>query len=135
LTIDNLLAVEMVLADGSVVTASEGQHPDLFWAIRGGGGNFGAVTSFTFQLHPLHKVFAGPMFWPAEASSEILERHQNFIMGAPEEINGFFAFLKNHTLSALSCNPASPERLRSYVVLHRQPGPVGGNIESGPALA
>jgi FAD/FMN-containing dehydrogenase len=94
LTIDSLLSVEMVLADGSFVKADEERHEDLYWAVRGGGGNFGIVTSFTFQLHPLHTVFAGPTFWPIEASNEVLERYQDFIIGAPEDINGFFAFLK-----------------------------------------
>ena len=65
LTIDNLLEADVVLADGSVVTASKSQHPDLFWAIRGGGGNFGVVTSFLFQAHPVKMVYAGPIFWDA----------------------------------------------------------------------
>src|SRR4030095_11595430 len=69
--IDNLLSVEMVLADGSFVTANEERNQDLYWAVRGGGGNFGVVTSFTFLLHPVHTVFAGPMFWPVEISSEV----------------------------------------------------------------
>src|SRR5438874_3291761 len=62
LTIDNLLGVDMVLADGSFVTASAQEHADLFWAVRGGGGNFGVVTSFLFQLHPISTVYGGPMF-------------------------------------------------------------------------
>lgn len=66
LTIDNLLEAEMVLADGSIVTTNKDQHPDLFWAIRGGGGNFGIVTSFTFQAHPVMNVFGGPTLWPVE---------------------------------------------------------------------
>ena len=93
LTIDNLLSVDMVLADGSFVTADENQHSDLFWAVRGGGGNFGVVTSFTFRTHPVHTVTAGPMFWPVEDAPEIMRRFEEFITDAPEEVNGFFAFL------------------------------------------
>jgi FAD/FMN-containing dehydrogenase len=93
LTIDNLLAVDMVLADGSFITADEKQHDDLFWAVRGGGGNFGVVTSFTFRTHPVHTVTAGPMFWPVEDAAEVMRRYEEFITDAPEEINGFFAFL------------------------------------------
>ena len=93
LTIDNLLTVDMVLADGSLITASEDQNPDLFWAVRGGGGNFGVVTSFTFRTHPVHTVTAGPMFWPVEDAPEVMQRFEEFITDAPEEISGFFAFM------------------------------------------
>ena len=67
LTIDNLLAADVVLADGRFVVASATENSDLFWAIRGGGGNFGVVTSFLFQAHPVHTVCAGPMLWEMEA--------------------------------------------------------------------
>src|SRR5579875_2651518 len=72
LTIDNLLSVDMVLADGRFVTANDRENPDLFWAVRGGGGNFGVVTSFLFRLHPISTVYGGPMLWPIEAASEVL---------------------------------------------------------------
>jgi FAD/FMN-containing dehydrogenase len=93
LTIDNLLAANVVLADGSRVRASEDEHPDLFWALRGGGGNFGAVTGFEFQLHPVDRVVGGPTLWPLDRSREILSWYREFILDAPEELNGFFAFL------------------------------------------
>ena len=93
LTIDNLLAADLVLADGRFVTASREENPDLFWALRGGGGNFGVVTSFLFHLHPVSMVFAGPTLWPIEQGAEILKAYQQFIAEAPEEVNGFFAFL------------------------------------------
>lgn len=91
LTIDNLLEAEVVLADGRVVTASESQHPDLFWALRGGGGNFGVVTSFTFRLHPVHTVICGPTVWPASATADILGWFRDFIPAQDEDLYGFFA--------------------------------------------
>lgn len=93
LTIDNLLAVDMVLADGRFVTASAQENPDLFWAIRGGGGNFGVVTSFLFRLHPVHTVYAGPMLWPLDEAAERMRFFRDFIPNAPDDLTGFFAFL------------------------------------------
>ncbi len=92
LTIDNLLEAEMVLANGQKVTASADENPDLYWAIRGGGGNFGVVTSFLFQLHEVGTVVAGPTFWPAELGAEVLSVYREFLPAAPRELNGFFAF-------------------------------------------
>ncbi len=93
LTIDNLLAADLVLADGRFVTASAEENTDLFWAIRGGGGNFGIVTSFLFKAHPVHTDYAGPMLWPIERAAEVMRWYREFIVSAPEDINGFFAFL------------------------------------------
>jgi FAD/FMN-containing dehydrogenase len=93
LTIDNLLGVDLVLADGSFVTASAEEHTDLFWAVRGGGGNFGVVTSFLYQLHPISTVYGGPMLWPLEQAADVMKFWRDFILNAPEEINGWFAFL------------------------------------------
>jgi FAD/FMN-containing dehydrogenase len=93
LTIDNLLAADVVLADGTFVVASAEENSALFWAIRGGGGNFGVVTSFLFQAHPVKTVCAGPMLWELNQAADILKWYREFIPQAPEEINAFFAFL------------------------------------------
>jgi FAD/FMN-containing dehydrogenase len=93
LTIDNLLSADMVLADGTVVTASADENSDLFWAIRGGGGNFGVVTSFLFQAHPVHTVCAGPMLWEMDQAADVMKWYREFIGSAPEDISGFLAFM------------------------------------------
>ncbi len=93
LTIDNLLSADVVLADGRFVTASSEENPDLFWALRGGGGNFGVVTSFQFRLHPVSTVQFGPTFWPIEEAGTVLTAYRDFIQKAPEHLTGFFAFL------------------------------------------
>jgi FAD/FMN-containing dehydrogenase len=94
LTIDNLLEVDLVLADGRFVTASLSQHPDLFWAIRGGGGNFGVVTSFVFQAHPVSTIFGGPIFWDAAKDGRaVMRAYRDFLPTAPEEL-GIFVGLK-----------------------------------------
>jgi FAD/FMN-containing dehydrogenase len=92
LTIDNLLETEVVLADGRVVTANAAHNTDLFWALRGGGGNFGVVTSFVFRAHPMHTVFAGLTLWRLDRAREVLAWYREFLPGAPEELYGFFSF-------------------------------------------
>ncbi|HEX7935619.1 MAG TPA: hypothetical protein VF573_21460 [Paraburkholderia sp.] len=82
-----------MLADGSFVTASKDKHVDLFWAVRGGGGNFGAVTSFLFQAHPAKMVFAGPIFWDAKDARQVMAMYRDFIPHAPEDL-GLFVGLK-----------------------------------------
>lgn len=93
LTIDNLLAADVVLADGRFVTASAEKNQDLFWAIRGGGGNFGVVTSFLFRLHPVHTDYAGPMLYEMSQAPKVMAWYREFIRKAPEDLTGFFAFL------------------------------------------
>ncbi len=93
LTIDNLLEADVVLADGSMVVASAKENPDLFWALRGGGGNFGVVTSFLFQGRPVSTIFGGPTLWELDRTEEIMKWYRDFILSAPEELSGFFAFL------------------------------------------
>lgn len=93
LTIDNLLGADMVLADGRFVTVSAKENEDLHWAIRGGGGNFGVVTSFLFRSHPVKTVYAGPTLWELDRTTEVMQFYREFISKAPKDLNGFFAFL------------------------------------------
>lgn len=94
LTIDNILEVDMVLADGSFVTANKDENEDLFWAIRGGGGNFGIITSFLFKGNPIpQNSFIGPTLWHIEKTEEILKWYRDFIVKANEDLYGFFAVL------------------------------------------
>jgi FAD/FMN-containing dehydrogenase len=90
LTIDNLIEADVVLADGSFVTANKKENPDLFWALRGGGGNFGVITSFLFQAHPVSMVYAGPIFWDAAKHARtIMRAYRDFLPNAPEELGAF----------------------------------------------
>lgn len=89
LTIDNLLEADVVLADGSFVTASASSHPDLYWALRGGGGNFGVVTSFVFRAHPVDQVYAGPVFWEAKEARGVMQWYREFLPRAPRELGAF----------------------------------------------
>ncbi|HKU59208.1 MAG TPA: FAD-binding oxidoreductase [Gaiellaceae bacterium] len=92
LSIDNLVAAEVVLADGSVVVADEQHNDDLLWALRGGGGNFGVVTSMTLRLHPVSTVVGGPMFWPIEHARELLRWYLEWRPSTPDDLNSFFLF-------------------------------------------
>lgn len=92
LSCDNLLSAQVVTADGATVTASESEHPDLFWALRGGGGNFGVVTEFTFKLHPVGEIYGGPMFFELADGPAVLSYFDEFITTAPREYGGFPAY-------------------------------------------
>jgi FAD/FMN-containing dehydrogenase len=106
LTVDNLLSAQLVLADGSQVTASADENPDLFWAIRGGGGNFGVATEFTFRAHPLETVVGGPTFWAIEDADQLLAAYREWLPAAPRNVMGFFNF---HTIPPVK--EAFPEEL------------------------
>jgi FAD/FMN-containing dehydrogenase len=106
LTVDNLLSAQLVLADGSRVTASADENPDLFWAIRGGGGNFGVATEFTFRAHPLETIVGGPTFWAIEDADELLAAYREWLPSAPRNVTGFFNF---HTIPPVK--EAFPEEL------------------------
>ena len=93
LSCDNLLSVDIVTADGQFRTASATENPDLFWAVRGGGGNFGVVTSLEFKLHPVSTVIAGPVFYSIEQAPAALRLFNDYMKRAPEDFTAFFAFL------------------------------------------
>ncbi|MEV7522314.1 FAD-binding oxidoreductase [Streptomyces sp. NPDC091371] len=106
LAVDNLLAAEVVTAEGGIVRASAEEHPDLFWALRGGGGNFGVVTEFRFTLHPVGPtVLAGPVFWAAEDTADVLRFYRDFAAAAPDELG---TVVRLGTVPPL---PAVPEHL------------------------
>lgn len=102
LTIDNLLGVDMVLADGRFVTANAEENSDLFWAVRGGGGNFGVVTSFLFKGQPVSTVYGGPIFWPIEQAVKVMRFWRDLILTGSEELNGWFGF---HTVPPVDMFP------------------------------
>jgi FAD/FMN-containing dehydrogenase len=129
LAIDNLLEAELVLASGERVRANAEEHPDLFWAIRGGGGNFGAVTSFLFRLSEVGTVIAGPTFWPVEQAAEVLSVYREFLPAAPRELNGFFAF------ATVPPAPPFPEALHLQKVCGVVWCYVGGEEGAAKAMA
>jgi FAD/FMN-containing dehydrogenase len=119
LTSDNLVAATVVLADGSVVQTDAEREPELFWALRGGGGNFGVVTSFSFRCHPVTTVLAGPVLYDIGDAAEVLTWYRDFLPAAPDEVGGFFAFL------SIPPGPPFPEQLhlrKVCGVVWTQPG-------------
>ena len=103
LTIDNLLEADVVLADGRFVTASKTHDADLLWALRSGGGNFGVVTSFLFQAHPVGMVYAGPMAWEQSHARQIMRAYRDFLPRAPEKLGAFLG------LKTVPANPHFPK--------------------------
>lgn len=89
LTIDNLIEADVVLADGRFVTANEKENADLFWALRGGGGNFGVVTSFLYRAHPAGMIYGGPIFWDIEHARDVMRAYRDFLPKAPEKLGAF----------------------------------------------
>ena len=129
LSVDNLLAVDVVSADGKQLRASEDEHPDLFWALRGGGGNFGVVTSFEFRLHSVGPtVLAGPILWDASDAGEVLRFYRDFIREAPDELGTVVRFGTAPPL------PVIPENLhwRPVVMIGTC---YAGSIEEGERVA
>ena len=130
LSCDNLIAAEVVTADGNVVTTSENERPELLWGLRGGGGNFGVVTSFTYRLHPVGEVLAGPLVHSVDRALEVFRFYREFTASAPDEVTVF---------AGLS---TSPDGMPIVVLLTAYNGPVaeGERVlrplrEFGPPLA
>ena len=92
LALDNLISAEVVTADGQTLTASEDENADLFWALRGGGGNFGVVTAFEFQVHPVKNIYGGPLVFEVDDAADVLRFYREWIVDAPEEFGGFPAW-------------------------------------------
>jgi len=137
LSLDNLVSADVVLADGSFVNASEKKHADLFWALRGGGGNFGVVTSFEFRLHPVSNVVAGPMFFEVEDAPEVMRAYDAYITKAPRQLGAFFAWQiapplpfipadrHGDTFCALvACWTGAPEKAKKAIAPLRDAAPV-----------
>jgi hypothetical protein len=121
LTVDNLLAADILTADGEVLRTSDDEHPDLFWALRGGGGNFGVVTSFEFRLHSVGPtVLAGPLLLDATDAAEVLAFYRDFVRDAPDELGTVMRF------GAAPPLPVIPDNL------HWRPVVMVGTCYAGP---
>jgi FAD/FMN-containing dehydrogenase len=121
LTVDNLLDAEVVTAEGEIIHASTDDHPDLFWALRGGGGNFGVVSTFRFALHAVGPtVMAGPVFWAAEDTAEVLRFYREFVTDAPDELGNVIR------LGTIPPLPIVDHRL------HYRPAVAVGSCYAGP---
>jgi FAD/FMN-containing dehydrogenase len=132
LTVDNLLEADVVLADGTFVTASSAQYSDLFWALRGGGGNFGVVTSFLFQAHPVTAVYAGPIFWDAVNARTVMQAYRNYMVEAPEQL-GIFVGLK--TVPSMEPFPKDGWGKRACAIIGAYNGPAAdGEKAMAPIL-
>lgn len=114
LTIDNLLEADVVLADGRIVTANKSENADLHWGLRGGGGNFGIVTSFLFQAHPVTMVYAGPIFWDLKDARTVMQTYRHFLPRAPEEL-AVFVGLK--TVPPMEPFPAEHQGKRACAII------------------
>ena len=129
LACDNLLGAKLVTADGQVLEVSDGNHPDLFWALRGGGGNFGVVTSFTYRLHPVAAVYGGLLGYPADRAAEVLQAFREISADAPDRLALYAG------LVTAPPTPLVPEHLRGQRVVGLIPIYFGAAEDAARALA
>ena len=106
LVCDNTLAYQVVTANGDLITASAEQHADLFWALKGGGGNFGVVTSITYRLYPIATVISGMVLHPLARAREVLRFYRNFVSGAPDELTVYAGAITHTGRNAGDCDRA-----------------------------
>ena len=136
LACDNVVAVEIVTADGQVRRASATENPDLFWAIRGGGGNFGVVTSFEFRLHPVRTLYAGMLVFPGPRAPEILRRYRDLAMAAPDELTLFAGLMTSpdgHPINAIFAAYNGPvSKAEAAMKPLRDLGPVADQVSEMP---
>ncbi|WP_405389552.1 FAD-binding oxidoreductase [Streptomyces sp. NBC_01102] len=136
LTMDNLVSADVVLADGGFVTTNASENADLFWALRGGGGNFGIVTSFDFELHPVDTVGVGVTVWPLDLFQDVLRWYRDFLPQAPDDLYGFFASMTvppappfpeelhgRKVCGVVWSSTADPEALGGTLAAVAEPGP------------
>jgi FAD/FMN-containing dehydrogenase len=139
LTIDSLLSADLVTADGQVLTTSAVEHPDLFWGLRGGGGNFGVATAFTFQLHPVGAVLAGKLVYPLSQAKDVLRFYREYTRTAPDELTAYVAITNtSHGLPTISislcyCGPVT-QRERLVEPLRKFASPLADFVHVKPYL-
>jgi len=136
LACDNVLAVEIVTADGQVRRASATENPDLFWAVRGGGGNFGVVTSFEFRLHPVSTLYAGMLVFPGPRAPEVLRTYRDVAMNAGDELTVFAGLMTSpdgHPIIAIFPAYNGPvKQAEAAVKPFRDLGPVADQVSEMP---
>jgi FAD/FMN-containing dehydrogenase len=132
LTVDNLLAAEVVTADGQAVLASAEHHPDLFWALRGGGGNFGVVTSFEYQAHPVATVYGGMIAHPASRAREVFAFYHELTLAAPDELTVYMSLFANApgdiTVAMVACHCGDAASAEADLKPLRQFGPPAADL-------
>ena len=138
-TVDNLLSIDLVMANAQMLTASANEHSDLFWGVRGGGGNFGVATTLVFQLHPVDRVLAGKISYPLSQARDILRFYREFTQSAPDELTAYAAITTtSHNIPIISISLcyagsiASGERL--IAPLRTVGTPLADHIQPRPYL-